>query len=66
MEGIETRYRSSESRQIAINTSDSFALADGMTSTEHDKFMAVLPEALKAALQVAKDSQSVGWKRAVT
>ena len=46
--------------KIAINTSDSFALADGMTSTEHDKFMAVLPEALKSRV-VSGERLSIGW-----
>ncbi|GMM71746.1 M24 family metallopeptidase [Alteromonas gracilis] len=46
--------------KIAINTSDAFALADGMTSTEHQKFMAVLPEKL-ASRVVSGERLSIGW-----
>ena len=46
--------------KIAINTSDAFALADGMTSTEHQKFMTVLPEKL-ASRVVSGERLSIGW-----
>lgn len=46
--------------KIAINTSDAFALADGMTSTEQQKFMAVLPEKL-ASRVVSGERLSIGW-----
>ena len=46
--------------KIAINTSDAFALADGMTSTEHKKFMAVLSEELKNRV-VSGERLSIGW-----
>lgn len=53
---IETRNPS----KIAINKSDAFALADGMTATEHEKFMAVLPKELKNRV-VSGEKLSIGW-----
>ena len=46
--------------KIAINTSNAFALADGMTATEHEKFMAVLPKELKNRV-VSGEKLSIGW-----
>ncbi|GFD66888.1 M24 family metallopeptidase [Alteromonas sp. KUL106] len=46
--------------KIAINTSDAFALADGMTSTEYEKFMAMLSEELKSRV-VSGEKLSIGW-----
>ncbi|WP_409173984.1 M24 family metallopeptidase [Alteromonas sp. ALT199] len=53
---IETRNPS----KIAINTSDAFALADGMTSTEYNKFTTVLSKELKSRV-VSGESLSIGW-----
>ena len=53
---IETRNPS----KIAINKSDAFALADGMTATEHEKFMTVLPKELKSRV-VSGEKLSIGW-----
>ena len=46
--------------KIAINTSDAFALGDGMSATEYKKFMAVLPEVLKKRV-VSGENLSIGW-----
>ncbi|TKB03430.1 aminopeptidase P family protein [Alteromonas portus] len=46
--------------KIAINTSDAFALADGMTSTEHEKFMGVLSNELKSRV-VSGERLAIGW-----
>ena len=46
--------------KIAINTSDAFALADGMTSTEHEKFMGILPNELKNRV-VSGERLAIGW-----
>lgn len=46
--------------KIAINTSNAFALADGMTATEHEKFMGVLSEELKSRV-VSGERLSIGW-----
>ena len=53
---IETRNPS----KIAINTSDAFALADGMTATEHEKFMTVLSEKFKRRV-VSGERLAIGW-----
>ena len=53
---IETRNPS----KIAINTSNAFALADGMTATEHEKFMGVLSEELKSRV-VSGERLAIGW-----
>lgn len=46
--------------KIAINTSNAFALADGMTATEHEKFMGVLSEELKSRV-VSGERLAIGW-----
>lgn len=46
--------------KIAINTSDAFALADGMTSTEYEQFMSVLSEDLRRRV-VSGEKLSIGW-----
>ena len=46
--------------KIAINTSDAFALADGMTSTEKTLFMSALPKAYKNRV-VSGEKLSIGW-----
>ena len=46
--------------RIAINTSNAFALADGMTSTEYTKLMHVLPPDLKSRI-VSGEKLAIGW-----
>ncbi|WP_269519086.1 M24 family metallopeptidase [Alteromonas sp. BMJM2] len=46
--------------KIAINTSDAFALADGMTSTEKTMFMAALPQPYQERV-VSGEKLSIGW-----
>jgi Metallopeptidase family M24 len=45
---------------IAVNTSDSFALADGMSSTEYRKFSAALPEKLRSRT-VPAERLAIAW-----
>ncbi|WP_431189804.1 M24 family metallopeptidase [Alteromonas gracilis] len=47
-------------KRIAINTSNAFALADGMTSTEYTKLMQVLPPNLKSRI-VSGEKLAIGW-----
>ncbi|MEM6632083.1 MAG: M24 family metallopeptidase [Bacteroidota bacterium] len=47
-------------RQIAINRSDFFATADGLTSTEYQAFMGVLPEGLHDKV-ISGEKLSIGW-----
>ena len=42
-------------RRIAVNVSESFALADGMSSTEYRKFMEVLPAELRSRVIPAEN-----------
>lgn len=46
--------------KIAINTSDAFALADGMTSTEYNRFMATLSDEFKRRV-VSGEMLVIGW-----
>ena len=46
--------------KIAINTSDAFALADGMTSSEKAMLMSVLPHSYKNRV-VSGEKLSIGW-----
>ncbi|WP_416359656.1 M24 family metallopeptidase [Alteromonas mediterranea] len=46
--------------KIAINTSDAFALADGMTSTEYNRFMATLSDEFKRRV-VSGEMLAIGW-----
>jgi len=46
--------------KIAINTSDAFALADGMTSTEYNRFMATLSDQFKRRV-VSGEMLAIGW-----
>ncbi len=45
---------------IGINKSESFALANGITSTHYDKFLSVLPENLKTRVTGA-EKLAIGW-----
>jgi Metallopeptidase family M24 len=45
---------------IAVNTSDSFALADGMSSTEYRKFSAALPEKLRSRV-IPAQRLAIAW-----
>lgn len=47
-------------QQIAINVSDSFALADGMSSTENRKFLEALPVALRSRV-VPAEKLAIAW-----
>ena len=47
-------------KQIGINTSDHFALADGLTSTHHQMLLDVLPDKFDKCL-VSAEKLSVGW-----
>lgn len=47
-------------RNIAINQSTHFALADGMTATEYDEFVAVLPNSLKEKI-VSSEPLALAW-----
>lgn len=47
-------------KKIAINVSEDFALADGMSSSEKSKFMASLPESLKSRV-VSGERLAIGW-----
>ena len=46
--------------KIAINTSDAFALADGMTSTEYNRLMATLSDEFKRRV-VSGEMLAIGW-----
>jgi len=46
--------------KIAINTSDAFALADGMTSTEYNRFMSTLSDQFKRRV-VSGEMLVIGW-----
>lgn len=46
--------------KIAINTSDAFALADGMTSTEYNRFMSTLSDEFKRRV-VSGEMLVIGW-----
>ncbi len=46
--------------KIAINTSDAFALADGMTSTEYNRFMSTLSDEFKRRV-VSGEMLAIGW-----
>ena len=47
-------------QQIAINRSETFALADGMTDTEFDGLMAALPDAYRERI-VSGEDLAIGW-----
>ena len=47
-------------KNIAINTSKSFALADGLVKTDYDALMHVLPEAYKSKV-VSAEQLAIGW-----
>lgn len=47
-------------KRIAINTSDAFALADGMTSTEYTKLLSALPDNVKPRI-VSGEKLAIGW-----
>lgn len=47
-------------RNIAINQSTHFALADGMTATEYDEFFSVLPNSLKEKI-VSSEPLALAW-----
>ncbi len=52
-------------QQIAINRSETFALADGMTDTEFDGLMAALPDAYQTRI-VSGEELAIGWLEART
>lgn len=47
-------------KKIGINTSKSFALADGLVKTDYDALMQVLPEAYKSKV-VSAEQLAIGW-----
>jgi len=47
-------------KNIGINTSNSFALADGLVKTDYDALMQVLPEAYKSKV-VSAEQLAIGW-----
>ena len=47
-------------QSIGINTSDAFALADGMTSTEKEHFMEALPAKYRKRIKSAEEL-AIGW-----
>ena len=47
-------------KNIGINTSKSFALADGLVKTDYDALMHVLPEAYKSKV-VSAEQLAIGW-----
>ena len=47
-------------RNIALNKSEHFALTDGMTATEYDEFMAVLPTQLREKV-VSSEPLALAW-----
>jgi hypothetical protein len=59
-EALKNIIKTRSPSKIAINKSEAFALADGMTATEHEKFMAVLPKELKSRV-VSGEKLSIGW-----
>ena len=51
---------SKKPENIGINTSKSFALADGLVKTDYDALMQVLPEAYKSKV-VSAEQLAIGW-----
>ncbi|MDB9837147.1 aminopeptidase P family protein [Flavobacteriaceae bacterium] len=51
---------SKKPRNIGINTSKAFALADGLVKTDYDALMRVLPEAYKSKV-VSAEQLAIGW-----
>ncbi|MFV1987261.1 MAG: M24 family metallopeptidase [Gemmatimonadota bacterium] len=47
-------------RRIAVNRSETFALADGLTGTEYDAFMAALPPMYRERV-VPAERLAIGW-----
>lgn len=47
-------------QRIAVNRSDTFSLADGLTASEHEHFLSVLPQHLVARLE-SGDDLGIGW-----
>ena len=50
-------------KKIGVNKSAEFALADGISSNDHDKLMSVLPANMKSRVTLRKMWRSVGWRR---
>ncbi|WP_010229792.1 M24 family metallopeptidase [Gillisia marina] len=46
--------------KIGLNYSENFALADGLVKTDHDEFLANLPDAMKQKIVSAEDL-AIGW-----
>ena len=51
---------SKDPKNIGINTSKSFALADGLVKTDYDALMHVLPETFKSKV-VSAEQLAIGW-----
>jgi len=51
---------SKKPKNIGINTSKAFALADGLVKTDYDGLMRVLPEAYKSKV-VSAEQLAIGW-----
>lgn len=51
---------SKDPKNIGINTSKSFALADGLVKTDYDALIHVLPEAYKSKV-VSAEQLAIGW-----
>ncbi len=47
-------------QKIALNFSNNYALADGLSYSEHEDFIAALPEALRGRI-VSAENLAVGW-----
>lgn len=47
-------------QKIALNYSEHFGIADGLVKTDHDEFMAVLPDKYKDRI-VSAEELAVGW-----
>ena len=47
-------------QRIAVNRSTTFALADGLSATENESFLAALPDSIRSRL-VPGDALAIGW-----
>jgi Xaa-Pro aminopeptidase len=50
----------SDPAQIALNTSQTYALADGLSHTEHEALVAALPQRLRSRI-VSAEPLAIGW-----
>lgn len=59
-EALADMIASKDPKKIGINKSKTFALADGLSATEYDQLMQVLPEKYQSRL-VSAENIAVGW-----